>query len=61
MSDLTDFIAAFDRLPQGGYGGTFAGRRYRVTKTVDGETKSGIAVLMEMTRLEPDVPLDWLN
>ena len=34
MSDLTDFIAAFDRLPQGGYGGTFAGRRYRVTKTV---------------------------
>ena len=26
------FISAFDALPVGGYGGTFEGRRYRVTK-----------------------------
>lgn len=34
MSELADFVAAFDLLPEGGYGGTFQGRRYRVTKTV---------------------------
>lgn len=28
-----DFLAAFDRLPVGGYGATFEGRRYRVTKS----------------------------
>ncbi|NNE80360.1 MAG: hypothetical protein HKN18_08825 [Silicimonas sp.] len=28
------FLQAFDVLPVGGYGGTFAGKRYRVTKTV---------------------------
>ena len=27
------FLAAFDALPFGGYGGTFDGRRYRVTKS----------------------------
>ena len=26
------FISAFDALPVGGYGGTYEGRRYRVTK-----------------------------
>ncbi len=34
MSDIASFIAAFDRLPVGGYGGTYQGKRYRVTKTV---------------------------
>ncbi len=28
-----DFIATFDGLPTGGYGGTYKGRRYRITKT----------------------------
>ena len=28
------FLQAFDALPTGGYGGTFRGKRYRVTKTV---------------------------
>ena len=32
MSADPDFIAAFDALPLGGYGGTFGGRRYRITK-----------------------------
>ena len=27
------FIAAFDALPLGGYGGSFDGKRYRITKT----------------------------
>ena len=31
---LADFLTAFDALPAGGYGGTFAGKRYRITKTV---------------------------
>ena len=34
MSLVPGFLAAFDALPTGGYGGTFEGRRYRVTKTV---------------------------
>ncbi len=34
MSDLSEFLAAFDGLPTGGYGGTFQGKRYRITKTV---------------------------
>ena len=29
-----DFVTAFDALPEGGYGGTYEGKRYRVTKTV---------------------------
>ena len=28
-----DFVATFDALPTGGYGGTYQGRRYRITKT----------------------------
>jgi len=28
------FLAAFDALPIGGYGATYLGRRYRITKTV---------------------------
>ena len=31
---LADFLTAFDALPAGSYGGTFAGKRYRITKTV---------------------------
>ena len=27
------FIEAFDAMPLGGYGGSFEGRRYRITKT----------------------------
>lgn len=34
MNDLAAFVEAFDRLPTGGYGGTYQGKRYRVTKTV---------------------------
>jgi hypothetical protein len=34
MSDLAAFVEAFDRLPTGGYGGTYDGKRYRITKTV---------------------------
>lgn len=33
MSTDPAFLAAFDALPIGGYGGTFQGRRYRVTKS----------------------------
>ena len=33
MSTDPEFISAFDALPSGGYGATFSGRRYRVTKT----------------------------
>lgn len=33
MTPDAGFVARFDRLPVGGYGGTFEGRRYRVTKT----------------------------
>jgi hypothetical protein len=28
-----EFLRVFDRLPLGGYGGTFKGRRYRVAKS----------------------------
>ncbi len=28
-----EFLAAFDALPTGGYGGTFEGRRYRIVKS----------------------------
>ncbi len=31
---LAPFLAAFDAMPTGGYGGTYAGKRYRITKTV---------------------------
>ena len=27
------FVETFDSLPTGGYGGTYQGRRYRITKT----------------------------
>lgn len=33
MNDLADFVAAFDRLPTGGYGGTYQDKRYRITKS----------------------------
>ena len=32
MSTDPEFLAAFDALPVGGYGGSYEGRRYRVTK-----------------------------
>ncbi len=31
---MDDFVAAFDALPVGGYGGTYLGNRYRITKTI---------------------------
>ncbi|MEO1537364.1 MAG: hypothetical protein AAFR73_06505 [Pseudomonadota bacterium] len=34
MSELDSFLAAFDQLPVGGYGATFNGSRYRVTKAI---------------------------
>ncbi|MEM9425889.1 MAG: hypothetical protein AAGA06_04220 [Pseudomonadota bacterium] len=34
MTDLAAFVDAFDRMPVGGYGGTYQGKRYRITKTV---------------------------
>ncbi|MEM7720723.1 MAG: hypothetical protein AAF222_16130 [Pseudomonadota bacterium] len=34
MSDLALFVTAFDRLPSGGYGATYCGKRYRLTKTL---------------------------
>lgn len=33
MSTDSEFLSVFDSLPSGGYGGTFNGRRYRLTKT----------------------------
>jgi hypothetical protein len=33
MTADPDFLAAFDALPFGGYGGTFEGRRYRIVKS----------------------------
>ncbi|MDU8943497.1 hypothetical protein [Ovoidimarina sediminis] len=33
MSVDPAFLAAFDALPFGGYGGTYEGRRYRITKS----------------------------
>ena len=33
MTADPDFIAAFDALPFGGYGGTYEGRRYRIVKS----------------------------
>lgn len=34
MSEFDAFVSAFDRLPIGAYGGTYSGRRYRLTKTL---------------------------
>lgn len=35
MSDApAAFITAFDAMPVGGYGGSYQGKRYRITKTV---------------------------
>ncbi len=34
MTPPPEFVSAFDMLPVGGYGGSFDGRRYRVTKSV---------------------------
>ena len=30
MTAPVEFVTAFDALPNGGYGGTYKGRRYRV-------------------------------
>lgn len=32
MTVAPDFLASFDALPLGAYGGTYGGRRYRVSK-----------------------------
>jgi len=42
------FLAAFDALPVGGYGGTFGGRRYRVTKSVYSSGRSQKLVAEEL-------------
>lgn len=34
MSADPAFVAKFDTLPTGGYGGTYQGRRYRIVKSV---------------------------
>ncbi len=31
---LDAFVAKFDAMPEGGYGGTFEDKRYRITKTL---------------------------
>jgi hypothetical protein len=33
VTEDRDFLAAFDALPFGGYGGTYEGRRYRIVKS----------------------------
>ena len=33
MTADPEFLAAFDALPFGGYGGTYEGRRYRIVKS----------------------------
>lgn len=33
MSVTKAFLSAFDKLPVGAYGGSFQGRRYRISKT----------------------------
>ena len=33
MSVSAEFLTAFDALPLGAYGGSFGGRRYRISKT----------------------------
>jgi len=40
MSASPAFLAAFDALPLGGYGGTYEGRRYRLTKTQFSQARS---------------------
>jgi hypothetical protein len=42
------FLAAFDALPVGGYGGTFRGQRYRVTKSVYSSGRSQKLVAEEL-------------
>lgn len=34
MTATPGFVAAFDALPLGGYGGTYLNKRYRITKSV---------------------------
>jgi len=34
------FLEAFDAVPVGGYGGTYGGRRYRITKSRYAEVRS---------------------
>ncbi len=34
MTDIDAFLAAFDALPNGGYGATYEGKRYRLIKSV---------------------------
>ena len=48
MSADPAFLAAFDALPVGGYGGTFEGRRYRVTKSVYSSGRSQKLVAEEL-------------
>ena len=34
MTDHDAFLAAFDELPKGAYGGTYDGKRYRIVKSI---------------------------
>lgn len=45
---LEAFLAAFDALPVGGYGASFGGNRYRVTKTVMATGRSQKLVAEEL-------------
>ncbi|MGI1662855.1 hypothetical protein ACRDNQ_11495 [Palleronia sp. KMU-117] len=48
MSVDPAFLAAFDALPIGGYGGTYGGRRYRVTKSTYSSGRSQKLVAEEL-------------
>ena len=40
MKPSAAFLEAFDALPNGGYGGTFRGRRYRLNKSQFSQARS---------------------
>ena len=40
MSADPAFLAAFDALPVGGYGGSYGGRRYRISKSSFADARS---------------------
>ncbi len=48
MKATPAFIRAFDALPTGAYGGSYGGRRYRITKTVMATGRSQKLVAEEL-------------
>lgn len=48
MNASDAFVIAFDQLPDGGYGGSFDGKRYRITKTVMATGRSQKLVAEEL-------------